>query len=310
MDHDRLFKELLTTFFVEFVDLFLPDVAGYLNPGSLEFLDKEVFTDVTSGDRHEADLVVKAAFADREAFFLIHVETQSSRHAEFPRRMFRYFARLHEKFALPVYPVALLSYERPRTLEPQQYTVAFPGKVILDFRYTAIQLNRLNWRDYARRRNPLASALMARMDIAPADRPKVKLECLRLLATLRLDPARTKLISGFIDSYLRLNGEEMKAFLREIHAVEPREREEVMEITTSWMEEGIAIGLERGREEGQREANLHLILRLLARQVGPLSEETERRVRDLPAARLEDLAEALLAFRKPSDLEGWLSAAP
>jgi hypothetical protein len=26
MDHDRLFKQLLTTFFVEFVELFLPEV--------------------------------------------------------------------------------------------------------------------------------------------------------------------------------------------------------------------------------------------------------------------------------------------
>lgn len=31
MDHDRLFKELLTTFFVEFLDLFLPDVSAALD---------------------------------------------------------------------------------------------------------------------------------------------------------------------------------------------------------------------------------------------------------------------------------------
>ena len=50
IDHDRLFKELLTTFFVEFLELFFPEVAAYLEPDSLEFLDKEVFTDVTSGE--------------------------------------------------------------------------------------------------------------------------------------------------------------------------------------------------------------------------------------------------------------------
>jgi hypothetical protein len=53
MEHDRLFKELLTTFFVEFVYLFLPDMAEYLRRDSLEFLDKEVFTDIASGDRHD-----------------------------------------------------------------------------------------------------------------------------------------------------------------------------------------------------------------------------------------------------------------
>ena len=45
IDHDRLFKELLTTFFVEFIELFLPDVAAYLEGDSIEFLDKEVFTE-------------------------------------------------------------------------------------------------------------------------------------------------------------------------------------------------------------------------------------------------------------------------
>jgi len=30
---------------------------------------------------------------------------------------------------------------------------------------------------------------MAKMNIAPKDRPRVKSECLRLLATLQLDPA-------------------------------------------------------------------------------------------------------------------------
>ena len=44
MDHDRLFKELLTTFFLDFLEVFCPELAKYLDQGSLEFLDKEVFT--------------------------------------------------------------------------------------------------------------------------------------------------------------------------------------------------------------------------------------------------------------------------
>jgi hypothetical protein len=54
MDHDRLFKELLTTFFYEFVELLLPEVSAYLEAGSVVFLDKEVFTDVTAGARYLA----------------------------------------------------------------------------------------------------------------------------------------------------------------------------------------------------------------------------------------------------------------
>jgi len=68
MDHDRLFKELLTAFFVDFLELFFPELVQYLDRGSLEFLDKEVFTDVTSGERHQMDLVAKVRYRDRPSF--------------------------------------------------------------------------------------------------------------------------------------------------------------------------------------------------------------------------------------------------
>src|SRR5690348_2186212 len=229
MDHDRLFKELLRTFFVEFVELFLPEVNAYLERGTIEFLDKEVFTDVTAGDRHEVDLLVKARFRGREACFLIHVESQASAREAFAGRMFRYFARLHERFGLPVYPVALLSYDAPQRPEPDRYQVSFPDRTVLDFSFRVIQLNRLNWRDFVRRPNPVAAALMAKMHIAPEDRPRVKLECLRLIATLKLDPARQTLIRGFVGSYLRLSREEVRVYNREVQAIDPPEREHLME---------------------------------------------------------------------------------
>lgn len=101
IDHDRLFKELLSTFFWEFIELFFPAVTTYLERDSITFLDKELFADVTSGERREVDLVVKARFRE-DSFFLLHCEHQSQAEANFGRRMFRYFARLYEKHALPV----------------------------------------------------------------------------------------------------------------------------------------------------------------------------------------------------------------
>ena len=205
IDHDRLFKELISTFFVEFLELFIPEILTYLDRDSITFLDKEIFTDITAGERYEADLIVKARFRSQESFFLIHIENQAQQQVDFSKRMFRYFSRLYEKFDLPIYPVVLFSYKYPKTIEPNCHQVAFPNKVVLSFNYDVIQLNQLNWRDFVQQANPVASALMAKMNIADSDRPKVKLECLRLLATLRLNPAKMQLISGFIDSYLQLN---------------------------------------------------------------------------------------------------------
>lgn len=82
-----------------------------------------------------------------------------------------------------------------KTIKPNQ------SKVILQFNYDVIQLNRLNWRYFVQQQNPVASALMAKMNIAPEERRQVKLECLRLMATLRLDRAKMQLISGFVDTY-------------------------------------------------------------------------------------------------------------
>jgi len=127
IDHDRLFKELITTFFYEFVDLLLPDVSVYLERDSLYFLNKEVFTDITAEEKyeaditaeekHEADIVVKARFRNETSCFLVHIENQSTAESNFGQRMFRYFARLHEKYAIPVYPVVIFSCTRPLRAE-------------------------------------------------------------------------------------------------------------------------------------------------------------------------------------------------
>jgi hypothetical protein len=160
IDHDRLFKELLTTFFWEFIELFFPEITAYLERDTITFLDKEVFTDVTAGEKYETDIVVKAKFRGQESFFLVHLEHQAYYQEAFDLRMYRYFARLYEKYGLPVYPIALFSYDRPKRAEPDFHQVAFPNKVILQFNYDVIQLNRLNWREYLQQQNPVASALM------------------------------------------------------------------------------------------------------------------------------------------------------
>ncbi len=259
MDHDRLFKELLTTFFVEFIELFFPELASYVDRGSVEFLDKEVFTDVTHGERHEADIVAKARFRGKELGFLIHVEPQARRETVFARRMFTYFARFHEKYDLPVYPIAVFSYLAPRQPEPSEYRIDFPDLAVLTFNFRVVQLNRLAWRDFLDRTNPIAAALMSNMAMEPGEQARVKLACLRMLAGLQLDPARERLISGFIDQYLRLTIEQRQEFNAEMEQLIPQEKEGVMEIVTSWMEEGLEKGLckagrKAGRKAGKKES--------------------------------------------------------
>jgi Domain of unknown function (DUF4351) len=49
-----------------------------------------------------------------------------------------------------------------------------------------------------------------------------------------------------------------------------------------------------------------LILRLLTRRLGSLPDALRTQVEQLPLPQLEALAEALLDFQSPADLEAWL----
>jgi hypothetical protein len=244
-DHDHLFKELITEFFPEFIDLFFPQIAAYLDPSVLEFQPQEIFADLAQGNTYAADIVVKTKFRRQDSFFIVHFEHQGQFHGRFDWRVFNYFSQLHRIYQLPVYPIVLFSHRSPRTAgkattgEIRSYRVEFEDLQVLNFNYRMIRLNHLPWQSYAEQHNPVASALMSKMKIKREERPQAKLACLRLMSQLRLNPAQAKLISGFVDTYLRLTPVENDVFLSELAGIEKSEKEGVMEVVTSWMQEGI-----------------------------------------------------------------------
>jgi Domain of unknown function (DUF4351)/Putative transposase, YhgA-like len=300
IDHDQLFKELLSTFFVEFLELFFPQIAALIDPDSVSFLPQEYFADLTVGESKIVDLLAQVKLAGQDVGLLVHLEAQATSRTEFSRRMFFYFSRLHQKYHQRIYPIVVFSFDTPYREAPQQYSVEFDDFKVMEFNFKAIQLNRLNWRDYLNQQNPVAAALMSKMRINKVDRPRVKVECLRVLATLRLDPARTKLISGFVDTYLRLNSKEEQVFQESVGTLEGTEREGIMQIVTSWMEQGIA--------EGRSDEALSLVRRQLTRRLrlSTLPSSIEAQVQVLALPQLEALGEALLDFSSVEDLTIWL----
>jgi hypothetical protein len=202
MDHDQLFKELLHAVFVDFLELFLPDVLKYPDVNSIEFVEQESFSEITERDKRSVDLLIKARFKGRPTYFLIHIEVQARKKGWSPRRMFYYFAAQTYKHELPVYPIAILSWDSPRQAAPDQDVVEFPDRRVLEFNYVAIQLNLLDWRKFLKRDNAAASALMAKMGVEPKDRPKVRAACIGMLVRLKLPWKKWHPVMRFIDAYL------------------------------------------------------------------------------------------------------------
>jgi len=114
-------------------------------------------------------------------------------------------ARLHEKYGLPVYPIALFSYDKPARPEPREYRVAFPDLEVLIFRFRTVQLNQLDWHAFARHANPVAAAFLARMRGARAEKAQV---------------LRHALEPGFSPSDTR-PGVSPGAFCECLHAIDP-----------------------------------------------------------------------------------------
>ncbi|UZQ54128.1 DUF4351 domain-containing protein [Trichothermofontia sichuanensis B231] len=71
---------------------------------------------------------------------------------------------------------------------------------------------------------------------------------------------------------------------------------------TRFYQEAREEGLQEGRKEGERS----LILRLLQRRLGELPTSARARIEGLSLEQLEALGEALLDFEVLADLEGWL----
>ena len=308
-------------YFIEFLRMFRPEIVKDIDPGFLQFMDKELNA-LTHKRKRVLDLVVKVRYKNSFVFFIILIEMQASSKPGFPRRMFLYYSRLLEKYGLPIYPIVLCTFDNPKRPEPNHFRIDFPGLNVLRFEYHVIQLNRLDWHDFLKRPNPVAGALMAKMKVAPKDRPKLKLACLRTLGKLKLKDGEAKFLSGFVDTYLPLSWREQRQYDAVLNQVEPIEKERVMEMTTSWKKEGIKQGrkqglklgmkkgIEKGREEGieegQRAGEVKIVLRLLRARLGSLDVATTDQIHALPLARVEDLSEALLCFTKTEELNAWL----
>jgi hypothetical protein len=262
--------------------------------------------------------VAQVRLRHHPATLLIHLEHQAQADAALDRRMFRYFARLYDRYDQPISPIARCSYPRPRRPAADRHELRAAQRTVLTFQYQVVQLNRMDWRAYLTTSNPAAMALMARMRIAPEDRWRVKAACLRLLAGAPLSGAQRRLIGQFVDIYLPLNARDEQALAAEVARLPGAAKEVVMELITSWerkgraegLREGRAEGLREGRAEGLREGQRLVVERMLTRRFGALPSGMRARLATLTADELTALADALLDFTSLAEVEAWLATPP
>jgi hypothetical protein len=109
---------------------------------------------------------------------------------------------------------------------------------------------------------------------------------------------KTFVLTGFFETYLKLNEEEEKQLEAEIGKVDTKEAEKMMEITTSWER--------KGRAEGKAEGQANILVRLLKKKFGNMPVEVEDKVRNLSIEKQQELAEAIFDLKSIDDVEAFL----
>ncbi|WP_210238494.1 Rpn family recombination-promoting nuclease/putative transposase [Aquibacillus sediminis] len=209
MPHDQLFKQLIGTFFEEFIELFFPEVHRHIDFSSIKPLSDEMFTDLIKGENRKADIVIEAKLKGEDTLIIIHVEPQNYGQPNFNERMYQYFSLLYNRYRKPILPIALFSYDEKR-YERDDFEMSFPFFHVLTFHFLIVELRKKNWREYIESDNPVAAALLSKMNYSEKEKVQVKKEFLRMLVRMEINPAKMELINGFFESYLKLDQKEVE----------------------------------------------------------------------------------------------------
>ncbi len=70
IDHDGLFKELLTNFFEEFMILFFPKAWEEIDFKHTVFLSQELIRDIFKGEKKVVDLLIETKLKDEDGFWI------------------------------------------------------------------------------------------------------------------------------------------------------------------------------------------------------------------------------------------------
>src|SRR5579859_2631871 len=115
MDHDQLFKAVLTAQLAPFLELFFPEESSQLELNQVRFVDKELFAAPPMGPGREVDILADVPLrplrqphdeAARHTLVAIQIEIQSQREPHFLWRELEYYALLRRMHELPILPIA------------------------------------------------------------------------------------------------------------------------------------------------------------------------------------------------------------
>jgi hypothetical protein len=166
MDYDSPWKEFITVFFRDLIQLLLPRLYATIDWNKApQFLDTELrrISPRSETGRLHVDRLVRV-WLTNGATYCIHIliEAQSQFVAELGKRVFTYFARGWLELNTDIICIVILADKNPHW-EPSDYVRELPG-TRLEFRYHTVKLLKMDvaqLEEQAKERNAAALMLLA-----------------------------------------------------------------------------------------------------------------------------------------------------
>jgi hypothetical protein len=299
-DYDSPWKEALDHYFERCLALFFPHIHAEIDwARGYETLDKELQPIVRRAKhgRQYVDKLVKVWLrSGEEKWLLIHIEVQTSREAEFPRRIHVYNTRLFDRYGREVISLAILADDDP-AWRPNRYESArwgfrslteFPIVKLLDYAPKCEELEADP--------NPFAMVVLAHLKAmetrrSPAERHVWKVRLIKGLYGRGMGSEDVRRLIDFIDWVMELPEPLEQAFEQELHAFQQEKKMPFVNfIERRALEKGRLDGLEsllraRFGAEGLelmpelRQIHDHeLLLKILRRAETAVSPDEVRRI--------------------------------
>lgn len=217
------------------------------------FMDKELrelFPELEkNGGSRQADMLVKVFLLDgREKWVLVHIEIQEQYRRDFPKRMFKYFYRIYDRYETGITAIAVFTGKgRPAD---HQFTESLLGTKIV-YEYNGYHILNHTEEELLEMNNPFALVVLAAQKALRADKiPEAELGNARLtivkalIASKQYSHEKIAAFLFFLKNYLYIENADINAtFDRQanlltgktnamgiIETIKMLEREEGMEI--------------------------------------------------------------------------------
>ncbi len=257
-DYDSPWKEALDGYFDAFLALLFPEVHAQIDwARGYESLDKEfqqVVREAELGRRYVDKLVKVWTKGGAECWVLVHVEVQTARDADFPRRMYVYNYRIFDRYNRPVASLAVLADDDP-SWRPDEFRqslfgceagIRFRPVKLLDFAAHEAALEEST--------NPFAKVVLAHLKARqthgdPGARHAWKVRLVRGLYERGFNAKDVRELFRVIDWMMELSPALEEAFRQDVDSIQ---QEKHMPYITSIERVGHRRGLRQGIETALR----------------------------------------------------------